>query len=178
MDEEIKKKPSKFKKGLAITGLSLAVLAASNYAGNSFGMRDYIHETVGQGRDAVVSLVTTDVGERAQQLSEQVSKTDDISKYIPELQDAIYTINEKMSPEYQKETIETMLEQASEPVREAVLLNLYTDASPDFRREFNEAIVRRFYEENRSIIAEKWDNFREGTRNLYDSIVERVESWF
>lgn len=177
MDDE-KRRPNRFRRGMAIAGFSIAVLAASNYAGNSFGMRDYIHDKVGQGRDVVVGLVTTDIGERADQLTYQVSQEEDISKYIPELQNTMYTINGKMSPEYQRETIETMLEQTSEPVRETILLNLYTDASSDFRREFNESIVRRFYEENKNIIAEKWDDFRDSTRNFYDGIVDRFESWF
>lgn len=169
-------KANNIKKKLAILGLSLAILT-TNYSGNSFGMKDYIDKKVSSTKDVVVNTFSRNIGINANTLQYRISNSDSIDQYAPELQDLVYTINQNLQETEQQDTIETMINQLSEPAQEEIFLKLYVGLPENSRNGFNELILNQ-YSGNGNSLPERWNEFRSGTRNLYDTLKDNFGSWF
>ena len=173
-ENSIPKKPNDLKKKLAIVGISLAVLT-TNYSGNSFGMKDYIDQKISNTRDAVVSTFSRDIGINANTLQRRINNSDNITQYTPELQDLVYTINQNLQETEQRDTIEKMIDQLSEPAKEDIFLRLYTRLPEASRQSFDELVLEHYSENN--VLSENWNEFRNSAINLYGALKNNFGNW-
>jgi len=186
MNEEIKKpkKHTALKVLLGATALSTIL-----YLGNAFNLKNHVDQGFLYVKDAVVDVFTTDVGELSTNLYNKVEKTEDINQYKDEIQQMMYAINDRFTPENQFTTIDGLIERISPDAQQRITDTTYNRQDPSFKEKFTEQhfsdipherrveigkeIAKDIFEENKDDVFKYIDELKENFIELYKGVVDK-----
>lgn len=188
MDKEIKKQKNNT---VLKVFLGAAALSTVLYFGNAFNIKNYVNQGISHAKDAVVDVFTTDVGELSTKLYNKVEETEDISQYKGDIQQTIYAINDRFSPESQFDTIDGLIERTSPNTQQKIISVTYSRQDPNFKAKFTEQnfndipyerrveigkkIAEDIFEDNKSDVMKNIDELKENFIELYRGFLNKFK---
>lgn len=124
------KKSKRFRKALA-TGLFISSIAVTGYLGNTFGVRQYIDDKASDLQNIIVERYSGDIGYRLDNITEEISSSESLDGYLENIQNLMYVANQKMDSETQVRTIENLIDDTSDAVKEHIIFNTYEKLSEE-----------------------------------------------